>query len=830
MLSRLEGHSYPDLSPDGAPTTVEVGTAGSVLQNCVAGMDVVHSTFYRNPRLPCLILPPRISSNNPFIGRQEYLDGISDVLLPKHGQQGSTKAGWPNHATLTGVGGIGKTEIALEFVRRYESDFDAIFWVQASSRQRLDEAYHHILWCMGLQTGEMSQNTVKKFMDDNISRELLKIWLSHPYMPLSPSENDVGFYERSPDRARWLMIYDDVACSEDLIDFIPKGNGAVLVTSRHSGLSFLDRGEMTGWIIPPLPDDDGAQLLRALTREQDLTDSETLRLIVRRLRGSPLALRLTAAFAHDQRLLADVCYQYYKAHDGLSLDQQVSACSQPQDVALQWTLCNLSACAKKMLQLFTFFDPYEIPEVCFVDKRMSSIGFRMKGLYSTARHELLKASLVEEGYPGSTLTMAKPIRDAVLSTLSRNELAALFRIAVRILWSQWLFSLPATSFRYESGVPKYSKQPRRLRHQCGVAWYPHIRQLKETWEKRRELEQWAYTTDQMRFAALLNDAAWYRHERGCNHDFDGFFDLALRIVTICGHQDRDFLESDIYLHLGTIAANNNHHSKSRDYKDTSHHPQALKSSKEPHERLALSHSQRAISFIQDGQSKAAIDDLMTEQLIRRALGIRGAMSRNADLGYAYMMQGNPVDSESVLQSGLEQSDYYAGVNEETRRFVKGRILHTLGNLYESQERFKESFDFHSQALNEYLVIFDEWDHRVADLNHKLAQHLLRDGRYGEAYISILAALKSYTLSPTAYKPNIARSLFLKSRIEGTMSVNYIPENDDDASDSTLDPDDMVWSPEKGHQQEEYLDTWASQAAETAELACRLRREYLGEEA
>lgn len=38
---------------------------------------------------------------------------------------------------LTGLGGIGKTQTALEYAYRYRDTYDAIFWVRAAARETL---------------------------------------------------------------------------------------------------------------------------------------------------------------------------------------------------------------------------------------------------------------------------------------------------------------------------------------------------------------------------------------------------------------------------------------------------------------------------------------------------------------------------------------------------------------------------------------------------------------------------------------------------------------------------------------------------------------------
>ena len=248
---------YPDLDPTLSMPTTNVASASSLSMSSTAAVDISHSIFWRNPRRPCIKLPPQTSDSRDFVGREAYFDAISDAILPDSGQQKSTQSGWPNFITLTGSGGVGKTEVALEFARRHTKDFDAIFWVQASSRQKLDEAFNSILMHLYPRTTDRNQcqNQPGQIMSYSISRELLKIWLSNPYKPPCTEDYDVDSSGHPNVRAKWLLIFDSVTCLEDLFEFIPKGNGAVLVTSRDSRVETFGAIGMKGLTVPTLSND-----------------------------------------------------------------------------------------------------------------------------------------------------------------------------------------------------------------------------------------------------------------------------------------------------------------------------------------------------------------------------------------------------------------------------------------------------------------------------------------------------------------------------------------------------------------------------------------------
>ena len=89
-------------------------------------------------KLPCFIVktPTR---NDDFIGREDILAELDEFLLPKgEGRRdpldSSTRA---SHVVLCGLGGLGKTSIAIEFAFARREKFDAVFWIRAEDRNKL---------------------------------------------------------------------------------------------------------------------------------------------------------------------------------------------------------------------------------------------------------------------------------------------------------------------------------------------------------------------------------------------------------------------------------------------------------------------------------------------------------------------------------------------------------------------------------------------------------------------------------------------------------------------------------------------------------------------
>jgi CO dehydrogenase nickel-insertion accessory protein CooC1 len=76
---------------------------------------------------------------------------------------------------LCGPGGIGKTQVATEFVHTAKNRYDAIFWLQADQHSKLSQGYTNIAIKLGLVIEDSTDAR-----DPVVVQELVKGWLSNP--------------------------------------------------------------------------------------------------------------------------------------------------------------------------------------------------------------------------------------------------------------------------------------------------------------------------------------------------------------------------------------------------------------------------------------------------------------------------------------------------------------------------------------------------------------------------------------------------------------------------------------------------------------------------
>lgn len=75
-----------------------------------------------------------------------------------------------SQVALYGLGGVGKTQVALEYTYRYFNDYRAIFWINAETSLKLAQSFSARAIDLGLAEGHSVEQ-------HNQLREIFKKWL-----------------------------------------------------------------------------------------------------------------------------------------------------------------------------------------------------------------------------------------------------------------------------------------------------------------------------------------------------------------------------------------------------------------------------------------------------------------------------------------------------------------------------------------------------------------------------------------------------------------------------------------------------------------------------
>lgn len=109
-------------------------------------------------------LPPR---NSMFVGRDGPLEELTSALKPESSESAS-KLRDCKSCVLHGLGGIGKSQVALEYAYRFGRCYSHIFWLRAETETVLTDSFVNILQSVGIEGNNIE--TEKKV-------ELVREWL-----------------------------------------------------------------------------------------------------------------------------------------------------------------------------------------------------------------------------------------------------------------------------------------------------------------------------------------------------------------------------------------------------------------------------------------------------------------------------------------------------------------------------------------------------------------------------------------------------------------------------------------------------------------------------
>ncbi|MEU3611514.1 FxSxx-COOH system tetratricopeptide repeat protein [Streptomyces sp. NPDC006872] len=280
----------------------------------------------RSPRFPASMpevwggVPRR---NTRFTGRESILNDAYHQL-----QGAAPGAGV---VTFHGMSGVGKTQLAAEYVYRFGSEYDVVWWVNAEKRVTYRRLLAELAPKLGLRTGQEYGERLRAVRDS---------------------------LRRGDPFARWLLILDGADEPDQIWDLVPTGPGHVIITSRNPEWSehnsmllevpVYDRFESVAFIrrrAPRLTEAEADQLADAL---EDL----------------PLLLDQTAGWLND----SDLSVQEYIGLLEGGIDQDVVKVSADFPLAFQtaWSILlnKLRETVPEsvdLLRLCTFFAPGFIP-------------------------------------------------------------------------------------------------------------------------------------------------------------------------------------------------------------------------------------------------------------------------------------------------------------------------------------------------------------------------------------------------------------------------------------------------------------------------------------
>jgi tetratricopeptide (TPR) repeat protein/DNA-binding XRE family transcriptional regulator len=279
---------------------------------------------------------------NPFfIGREEILERLHACL-----GTGQVAALTQSYG-LYGLGGIGKTQVAVEYAYRHALEYSAVFWLAVETSDSMMASMQQI--------ANQLQLSERQAMEQPQMVAAVQRWLAT--------------------HSRWLLIGDNVEDLDLFQTMVPSSaarQGTILLTTRRQALGILAEPLE----LPPMSNEEGMALVqrraRRLRREELQRDASAASELVQLLEGLPLALDQAGAYIEETGCgVGEYVQRYHKQRKHVLARRGIHGGAHPASVT---TTLGLSVeqveqrhpAAGDLLRLCAFLPPEAIPEELFV--------------------------------------------------------------------------------------------------------------------------------------------------------------------------------------------------------------------------------------------------------------------------------------------------------------------------------------------------------------------------------------------------------------------------------------------------------------------------------
>ena len=355
--------------------------------------------------------------------RNPYLTGRDQLLSQLRMNLTEVTEGKFNHrVALFGMGGVGKTQIALEYVYLYREAYESVFWLSGVDQASLLSGFQEVAQITGC---------------------------SEPLDEVSPLQIAQPVLEWLQAQRSWLVVIDNVDDISVVNGVLPdRGpNKHIILTTRNPNVMGIPA---EGLEVPPLSLDESLELLMSRSRVDMGTDPQTLSLaadIVKELGYLPLAIEQAAAFIREGSLgyasFLEIYRNYAKDLHGWVPEGNRNY---SYSIATTWSMTfqilqKNTPSAAEMLTLLSFLNPDGISieflnaGLGVLDKTLGSVISSSFELVSVFK-ELARFSLIRRVSP-NMVAIHRLVQAVIRDNLSPLELER---------WTTQVVDMCATAF------------------------------------------------------------------------------------------------------------------------------------------------------------------------------------------------------------------------------------------------------------------------------------------------------------------------------------------------------------------------------------------------
>lgn len=697
---------------------------------------------------------------NPFFtGREDIIQRIHAALLADR------TVAMTQTLAITGLGGIGKSQTALEYAHRYRDEYQALFWVRADTRETL----------------------ISDFM---ASAELLHVPEQHEQ---DPSRVVQAVRRWLNDHEGWLLILDNVEDVQMIGDFLPDiGNGHILLTTRVQAVGTVaERIE-----LEQMDAGEGAFLLlrRAgiIGRDAPLDSMtyaywEKAQQITRLMDGLPLALDQAAAYIEETACGLSGYLERYQTHRKQLMKWRGRACAtHPEPVTTTWSLAfakveQANAAAADLLRLCAFLHPDAIPEEIIV-QGASELGPVLETVaidpfkFDDAILELRKFSLIHRDPQARILNLHRLVQAVLKDQMDAQTERLWAERTVRVVnqafpevdyttWRQCQHCLPHAQMCQEliAQWQMHTPQAAQLLHKAGT----YLRD-REQYEEAASLLRQALTLRVQLFGTIHPDVAQSTHQLASLSWLRGQFEqaeplfrqaIAIRQQTLGPEHPA---VADCLNDLALLYGNQGRYEQA----EALYHQALTIYERDPQvDYHALANCLNNLAMLYHFEGKYS----QAEPLLLRALDIweRLIGSVHPDmtfvlhgLGYQYYRTGKYEQAEAFFQRALTMREQTMGVEHSETAYT----LDNLALVYIEQGKYDQAEPLFRRALATREHALGPEHYYVGQTLNHLGLLSYHQGKYfqAESLLSRSLAIRERALGLA--HPDVASTLYTLAQV------------------------------------------------------------------
>jgi hypothetical protein len=327
--------------------------------------------------------------NADFTGRANILERLHDELAGDGTAVVLARA-------VYGLGGVGKTQVALEYAHRFKADYRLIWWINAEQPLEISLALAELAGRLGLPVGDTAAEAAAAVLEQL----------------------------RRGVTGQWLLIFDNAEDPGDLAPFLPTGSGHILITSRNQAwtrhaepveLDVFSRQESLAHLMHHVPG-------------LDARDATRVSMAVGHL---PLAIEQAAALLAETGMPAAMYAEKLETETTSTL-----ALNKPPDyakpVAAAWNLSinqlrRRSPASVRLLQILAFCSPDPISATLLYSDAMLEClqpydaTLSQKLLISRVIGEISRFALVKVDQGTNSVQIHRLVQAVIQSQMSEEE-------------------------------------------------------------------------------------------------------------------------------------------------------------------------------------------------------------------------------------------------------------------------------------------------------------------------------------------------------------------------------------------------------------------------